>query len=205
MTFLTPFWINTYVRKFICFLLACSFLIVNKINAGEDSSFLIKRAYLDVIQKIPTREEIEWYLVYNKNGYKLAVDWLITNKQYKWNIPKEYAKILLLSTDYKQLPKTPLDRKQVRKNLLYVVGMDEEPTVENVEIAKLSLIKMAIESGGSEGEIIDYMANSLMCRATNIEESNKLNKIIRESSKKEEDTWLDVLNTILEFEDVKTK
>jgi hypothetical protein len=178
---------------------------VNKINAGEDSSFLIKRAYLDVIQKIPTPEEIEWYLVYNKNGYELAVDWLITNKSYKWNIPKEYAKILLLSNDYQHLPKIPLDRNQIRKNLLYVVGMDEEPTIENVEIAKLSLIKMAIESGGSESEIMDYMANSLMCRNTNLEENNILGKIIRESSKNENDTWIDVLNTILEFEDVKTK
>ncbi len=193
------------MRKFICFLLACSLLLVNKINAGEDSSFLIKRAYLDVIQKIPTPEEIEWYLVYNKNGYELAVDWLITNKSYKWNIPKEYAKILLLSNDYQHLPKIPLDRNQIRKNLLYVVGMDEEPTIENVEIAKLSLIKMAIESGGSESEIMDYMANSLMCRNTNLEENNILGKIIRESSKNENDTWIDVLNTILEFEDVKTK
>ncbi len=193
------------MRKFICFLLACSFLIVNKINAGEDSSFIIKRAYLDVIQKIPTREEIEWYIVYNKNGYQLAVDWLVNNKQYKWNIPKEYAKILLLSNDYQQLPKVPLDRKQVRKNLLYVVGMDQEPTIENVETAKLSLIKMAIESGGSESEIMDYMANSLMCRNTNLEESNILSKIFKESSKSEEATWLDILNAILEFEDVKTK
>jgi hypothetical protein len=178
---------------------------VNKINAGEDSSFIIKRAYLDVIQKIPTREEIEWYIVYNKNGYQLAVDWLVNNKQYKWNIPKEYAKILLLSNDYQQLPKVPLDRKQVRKNLLYVVGMDQEPTIENVETAKLSLIKMAIESGGSESEIMDYMANSLMCRNTNLEESNILSKIFKESSKSEEATWLDILNAILEFEDVKTK
>jgi len=193
------------VRKFICFFLACSFLITNKINANEDESFYIKRAYLDTIEKIPTIEEIEWYLVYNTEGYKLAVDWLVQNKEYKWNIPKEYAKILLLSKDYHNLPKMLLDKLQVRKNLLYVVGMDQEPTIENVEIAKLSLIKMAIECGGTETEIMDYMANSLMCRSTNLEENNILSKIIKESRKNENDTWLDVLNTILEFEDVKTK
>jgi len=168
-------------------------------------SFLIKRAFLDTIEKIPTREEIEWYLVYNKNGYSMAIDWLLNNKQYKWNISKEYAKILLLSKEYQHLPKMKLNQLQLRKNLLYVVGMNEEPTIENVEIAKLSLIKMAIESGGTESEIIDYMANSLMCRNTNLTESNILGKIIRESSKDENGTWLDVLNTILEFEDVKTK
>ena len=193
------------MRKFICFFLACSFLITNKINANEDESFYIKRAYLDTIEKIPTIEEIEWYLVYNTEGYKLAVDWLVQNKEYKWNIPKEYAKILLLSKDYHNLPKMLLDKLQVRKNLLYVVGMDQEPTIENVEIAKLSLIKMAIECGGTETEIMDYMANSLMCRSTNLEENNILSKIIKESRKNENDTWLDVLNTILEFEDVKTK
>jgi len=193
------------VRKFICFFLACSLLITNKINANEDESFFIKRAYLDTIEKIPTIEEIEWYLVYNTEGYKLAVDWLVQNKDYKWNIPKEYAKILLLSKDYHNLPKMLLDKLQVRKNLLYVVGMDQEPTIENVEIAKLSLIKMAIECGGTETEIMDYMANSLMCRSTNLEENNILSKIIKESRKNENDTWLDVLNAILEFEDVKTK
>ena len=193
------------MRKFICFFLACSLLITNKINANEDESFFIKRAYLDTIEKIPTIEEIEWYLVYNTEGYKLAVDWLVQNKDYKWNIPKEYAKILLLSKDYHNLPKMLLDKLQVRKNLLYVVGMDQEPTIENVEIAKLSLIKMAIECGGTETEIMDYMANSLMCRSTNLEENNILSKIIKESRKNENDTWLDVLNAILEFEDVKTK
>ncbi len=193
------------MRKFICFFLACSLLITNKINANEDQSFYIKRAYLDTIEKIPTIEEIEWYLVYNTEGYKLAVDWLIQNKDYKWNIPKEYAKILLLSKEYHNLPKMLLDKLQIRKNLLYVVGMDQEPTVENVEIAKLSLIKMAIESGGSETEIMDYMANSLMCRSTNLEENNTLSKIVKESRKNENDTWMDVLNAILEFEDVKTK
>ncbi len=193
------------MRKFICFFLACSFLIINKINANEDESFLIKRAYLDTIEKIPTQSEIEWYLVYNKNGYELAVDWLIMNKNYKWNIPKEYAKILLLSKDYLHLPKMLLNQLQIRKNLLYVVGMNQEPTIENVEVAKLSLVKMAIESGGSETEIMDYMANSLMCRSTNLEENNALSKIIRESSKNENDTWSEVLNAILEFEDVKTK
>ncbi len=193
------------MRKFICFFLACSFLVTNKVNANEDESFYIKRAYLDTIEKIPTIEEIEWYLVYNTEGYKLAVDWLVQNKDYKWNIPKEYAKILLLSKDYHNLPKMLLDKLQVRKNLLYVVGMDQEPTIENVEIAKLSLIKMAIECGGTETEIMDYMANSLMCRSTNLEENNILSKIIKESRKNENDTWLDVLNAILEFEDVKTK
>lgn len=193
------------MRKFICFFLACSFLVLNKINAAEDVSFIIKRAYLDIIEVIPTQTEIEWYLVYNKNGYEIAVDWLITNKNYKWNIPKEYAKILLLSKEYQHLPKMLLNQLQIRKNLLYVVGMDQEPTIENVEIAKLSLVKMAIESGGTETEIMDYMANSLMCRSTNLEENNILSKIIRESSKNENDTWLEVLNIILQFEDVKTK
>ena len=178
---------------------------MNKINAAEDESFIIKRAYLDTIEVIPTQTEIEWYLVYNKNGYEIAVDWLITNKNYKWNIPKEYAKILLLSKEYQHLPKMLLNQLQIRKNLLYVVGMDQEPTIENVEIAKLSLVKMAIESGGTETEIMDYMANSLMCRSTNLEENNIISKIIRESSKNENDTWLEVLNTILQFEDVKTK
>ena len=173
--------------------------------AKEDESFLIKRAYLDTIGLIPTPQEIEWYTVYNRNGYKLAVEWLMRNPRYDWNIPRPYAKILLLSKEYRELPKVEIPKEQVLVNLLFVTGKSLTLTDENVKDARLTLINNAILCSDGETEIIDYMCNSLMCRGSNLIEINKLTKIFKESNKPELEAWMDVLDEILELEDVNTK
>jgi len=192
------------VRKLICFLLVL-LMLSGEITAKEDESFLIKRAYLDTIGVIPTQEEIEWYCVYNTNGYELAVRWLLNSEKYKWIMPKEYARKILLSREYRDLPKTKINKEQVYINLLFVTGKPLSLTHESIKLASLSLINNAIICSDGESEIIDYIANSLMCRGTNIDEINKLLKIFKESSKPEIEAWMDVLNAIMELEDVNTK
>lgn len=195
------------MRKLFFLALAFLFLITGKITAKEDNSFLIRRVYLDVIGVVPTIEEIDWYLVYNTNGYVMAVDFVLQNKNCKWNIPKNLAKMLLLSNDYKIQKKRPLLREEIARNLFYVVGMNmnNPATEENIKIASLKLIDQAIASSNTETDIIDYMSNCLMSRSTNLVESNIIEKLIKDSVKSEKDTWLDVLNVILNLEDVKTK
>lgn len=189
------------MRKLFCFFLVL--LVLSKeVTAREDESFLIKRVYLDTIGIIPTQEEIEWYCVYNTNGYELAVNWVIASKKYKWNIPREYAKEILLSTEYKTFPKRKITKEQVYLNLLFVTGKQLSLTHESIRLASLSLINNAIICSNGESEIIDYMANCLMCRTTNLEEINRLLKIYKGSSKTETEAWMDVLNEILELEDV---
>jgi hypothetical protein len=191
------------VRKLICFLLAL-FLNVKEVTAS-DNPYIIRRAYIDVLGVVPTSQEIEWYCVYNTNGYTLAIDWLLACEKHKWIIPNEYSRIFLLSSEYKNSPKMRIPKQQVYKNLLYVTGTPLVVSTENVKKASIKLVEHAIACSNGETEIIDYMCDALMSRGSNLDENNRLSKIVRESSKEEMDTWMDVLGEILELEDVNCK
>jgi hypothetical protein len=68
--------------------------------SGEDKvseSKLIRRAYIDITGVLPTVTEMEWFTVYNNDGYKLAVEFLLTDKMYKLSTPKEEMKKVLFS------------------------------------------------------------------------------------------------------------
>jgi hypothetical protein len=193
------------VRKILCFLLALLVLGPIEITAKESDSFVIRRAYIDVIGVVPTTQEIEWYCVYNNDGYNLALDWLMNHKDYGCNGHIIYTKEFLMSREYKNSPKVKIEKKQVYKNLLYVTGIKEELSLDSISKAQSRLIQNAIACGDGDTEIIDYMCNALMSRDSNLKEANKLTKIIKESNKNELDTWMDVLNEILKFEDVNSK
>jgi hypothetical protein len=176
--------------------------------ANDNTSTLIRKAYIDAIGVPPTIEEIDWYLVYNKDrSYELAVDYVINNPKCKWNISKELAKLLLLSKDYKEQAKVQLLPEQIIKNLFYITGIDMNLsyTEENKKIASCRLIQNAILCSDGETETIDYLANSLMSRGTNLEEINYLTKLIKNSTKSEEETWYNVLMEIMKFPEVNTK
>ena len=196
--------INTYVRKLICFLLAL-LMISMKVNAKDNDALLIRRAYLDTIGIVPTSQEIEWYCVYNNNGYEVALDWLIKHHEYGRHSHVIYTKEYLMSKEYKNAPKAKIGKKQVYKNLLYVTGTNEELSLDSISKALSRLIQYAIASSNGDTEVIDYMCEALMSRSSNLEEINKLTKIIKDSKKNEFDTWIDVLNEILTFEDVNSK
>jgi hypothetical protein len=178
-------------------------------SEDHKESFLIKRIYLDSIGLLPTTQEIEWFCTYNDNSYETAVNWLILKNSFKWTMPEEYIKLFLNSKEYKSYKKLPLSKEQIYKNLFYVCGMDKDliPNETNIKTACIKLIECAKKCAYSDDDIIDYMAMSLMCRNTNVEENNKLRIVFNESIKNsnELNAWIDVLKTILEFEDVKTK
>lgn len=177
-------------------------------NGISNDSFFIRKAYLDTVGIVPTVNEIEWYCIYNnKNSYETAVDWLINNHpDYKWNIPKDQAKIFLMSDTYKHQPKRPLSQEELNKILLYVSGYKNYPvTEENIKKASLQLVKNALNPDLQNYEPMDYIANCLMSRSTNMTEANLISQILKQSTKSEIDTWLCVLDKLLKFEDVATK
>jgi hypothetical protein len=191
---------------FLVLLLITNFISI--VKAEDQTSNLIRKAYIDVLGLPPTIQEIEWYMVYNKNNsYELAVDFLIKNPKTKWNIPKNLAKLLLLSNDYKKQDKQPLLREQIIKNLFYSVGMNTDTpyTEDNYRTACLKLINNAVLCSDGDTEVIDYMTNCLMSRSTNLTEINHLMYIIKNTTKSEQDTWYDVLQEILSFPDVTNK
>lgn len=187
------------------FLVVALFTLVP--NAFSDDSLIIRRAYLDTIGVVPTVHEIEWYCIYNKNSYETAIDWLINqHPNYKWNIPKDQAKLFLMSDTYKEQPKRQLSQEDVNKILLYVSGYKDSPvTEENIKKASIQLIKNALNPDLQNYDPLDYIANCLMSRSTNITEANLISQILKQSNKSELDTWLCVLNELLKFEDVATK
>lgn len=192
------------MRKLLCFLLV---VLLNTSKASDKLAepYLIRRAYLDVLGVVPTIQEIEWYCVYNENGYNLAIDWLLECKKQNWVVPTEYSRIMLLSSEYKNSPKQKIPKQQVYKNLLYVTGSTLKITEDTIKNASKKLIEHAVSASNNEGEIIDYLCESLMSRSSNLEENNKLTKIIKESNKNEDDMWMDVLDEILTLEDVNSK
>lgn len=170
-----------------------------------DDSYLIRRAYIDILGIVPTIPEIEWYCVYNKNGYELAVKWLIDNSILK--LTKDQAKTKFLSDVYKKQDKRKLSKEELDKILIYVSGLKDKPvTPENVNLACIKIIKDALNPELEIGPM-DYMSNILMCRSLKINEENELNKILKEALKtnNELDSWIIVLNNILNLEDVKSK
>jgi hypothetical protein len=193
------------VRKLFCFLLALLVFNTIKVVAKDTDASLIRRAYLDTIGIVPTSQEIEWYCVYNTNGYELALDWLMNHKDYGCFSHIIYTKEFLMSNQYRNSRKVKIDKKQVYKNLLYVTGIEEELSLDSISKAQSRLIEYAIACSDGDTEIIDYMCDALMSRASNLQEANILAKIIKNSKKNELDTWKDVLNEILKFEDVNTK
>lgn len=179
--------------------------MTSKVTAKDYDSFMIRRAFIDVISVVPTLEELDWYMVYNTNGYEMAIDWLMNHKDYGCFGHVVYTKEYLMSNQYKHAKKSKIEKTQVYKNLIYVTGSKMEITPENIRSASLKLIKNVVACRSSDTDIIDYMCESLMGRTSNLEEINKLTKLVKNSKKNETQTWLDVLDEILELEDVNSK
>jgi hypothetical protein len=181
--------------------------ILTYVNTSfADDCLLIRRAYLDVLGVVPTISEIEWYCVYNNNGYELAIEWLISHKNYNLDIPKEQAKKYLLSNEYRNLKKRKLTELELNKILLYVTGYKHLPVnTENIKLASRELVINALNSDVYSS--MDYLANNLMCRSLTLKEENDMNKILKEAKKtnNEIDSWLIVLANILQLEDTITK
>lgn len=195
----------------ILHLLVLCFLALTSINVkcADQVTPLIRRAYYDVLGVFPCQTEMEWLCVYNHGkSYEVAVDWLIEHPSNRWNIPKEYMKILLLSNEYKNQKKVVIPEEEVYKNLFYLVGNKELPiTKETILLSSIKLIRYALKSTDNPLDAIDYITNSLISRYTSMEEANKLMSFYKkvDGTKPEIDVWLLVFNEILKLEDIRLK
>jgi len=191
--------------------LVLSFLIISSkvLTAVEDDSFFIRRMYLDVLGRVPTTEEIDWFCVYNKNGYSLAIDWALSLPDNKMkHYPKDQAKEILLSDGYKNYKKVPISKEQLQKNVMFSVGDgDLKLTEENFKKSCSRLIDFALSSSDTETDVIDYITNKLMSRLTNMDEANYLMLCFKNKRKtvSEKEAWMFVLDEILSLPDVKMK
>jgi hypothetical protein len=184
------------IMLYIYFFLNCS-----QLSFAKDDSYIIRRAYIHILGIIPTEEEIDWYCIYNKNGYELAIKWLVSkNKAFEEKkLPREF---------FLTKNKTLLSKDELNKIILYISGdYDKQITEQNIKESSLKIIHNSKLTALNDLEIIDNITNKLMCRSTNINEANfllgKLNFFLK--IKNENDAWLEIFNEILNLEDVKNK
>ncbi len=194
------------MRRLLTLCVICVFLIGGAF-AKEDESYLIRRAYIDVLGVVPTAEEIDWFCVYNKNSYEVAVEWILQHNSYKWDEIKGDARSYLHSNLYKTFKKMPLSTKQLNNIILYVAGDIHEATEENIRKSKQKIINHAINSTLNDLEAIDYICYRLMSRVTHLDEANYLSKKLKEfkKTKSQDEAWLDLFNEILLLEDIKCR
>jgi len=160
--------------------------------SGSDAR-LIRRLYLDSTGMPPTIEEIEWYTIYNRDGYKIAVDWVIS---YTNTNMRDYY----LKEEYKNNQPVEIPQNILNNIIKYQVG--------NLKYTNKQAELKMIEFGGNlytdPLDIIDYFSLNMMARVTHIDEANLLLRVFR-SFKNETEGYLEVISLIKEFRDFRYK
>lgn len=166
---------------------------------------LIRRVFIDITGVVPVVSEVEWYIVYNKNGYIHAIDDLLDTHPNIWGMNKEECKKFLLSDDYIYQQPAIFD---LNRSILYVTGENVEcKDIQTLEHAKNKLLHHALLNSNNFLETVDYICNILMSRETTASEANNLTAIYNNIIKKygEHAAWLYTLDAILKLKDVCTK
>lgn len=168
---------------------------------------LIRRAYLDVTGMLPTPEEIDWYVVYNRDGYQMAVDYLVKEKKGPEN---GWTPELLLSEAYRNAEATALDLRVLERNVVYLAGLwkggefSEQLLAAGSEKFIRDALLMADDNAGNA---IDYMVNALTCRPATAEEETDLLEIYNKISLKSDEAgaWKTVLMHIFQLPECRFK
>lgn len=164
----------------------------------------IRRAYLDVIGLLPTPEEIDWFVVYNRKGYPLAVNFLIQK-----DAQKQWSQDRLSAPEYMEAPEQLIERAILEKSVVYLAGLWTGEMNEAVlEAGTEKFIKNALLATDERtSDAIDYMINLLTCRPSTAAEENEFTQIFNKVSLKEDEmsSWKTVLLHILEMHDCKYK
>lgn len=203
------------MKKDLCIFAIFAFICLSDIFPGqhEDDSYIIRRIYLDVLGVVPLPHEIDWYCVYNDNGYNMALEWVLASPRDKWTQGWKHMSIedirkTLVSHNYKHFKKMPLSREQLHKQLCYIAGEEYTGDYAVVIKARSKLIKYALEATDSDVDAIDHLAYQLMSRVTNMSEANYLKGKLKDyklSLKTEQLAWECILDELLGFEDVRNR
>jgi hypothetical protein len=162
-----------------------------------------------VLGVFPTVEEIDWYCVYNKLGYQLAVEWLIRSPRRLGQpvVSAQELKSKLLSAEYTNNAKQPLTLESLHKAIFYFIGENYSTDPENLREAKIKFINYAKLEANGELDVVDRMTSQLMSRTTNLKEANQILAYLRPrlEALPEDEAWLQTLDELLTFEDICNK
>ena len=190
-----------------CLFLLCLMLFSVASGSGEEpfqrEIRLIRRAFLDVTELLPSPEEMDWYVVYNRNGYPLAAEYLAQKSRGEW------SRDHLLSSTYREAPDQLVPKEILEKNVVYLAGLWRgEMSPALFEVGSTKFIKDALEiASENPSNAIDWMVSSMTCRPASAEEENELFAIFNKVSIKatEMEALKTVLLHILELRDCKYK
>ena len=144
-------------------------------------------------------------MVYNSNGYHLALDALFEKegRDTKWSKPK------FLEMEYMQLEEQPLEIEVLERNVIYLSGMWKGTfSKELYEEAREKFIRDALRAGEEKvDDTIDYLVNGLACRPSTATELNELSQIYQKVSLKSDEmtSWQTVLMHVFQMHDCKYK
>jgi hypothetical protein len=152
---------------------------------------LIRRAFLDVTEFLPSPEELDWYVMYNRNSYSLAAEYLANKSGDVWSVQK------LLSPAYRDAPEQLVSRQILEKNVIYLAGLWRgDITPAAFEAGSSKFIRDALEiASENPSHAIDWMVSSLTCRPASAAEENELSAIFNKISLKASDA--EALKTVL--------
>jgi hypothetical protein len=190
-----------------CLFLLCLMLFSVASGSGEEpfqrEIRLIRRAFLDVTELLPSPEEMDWYVVYNRNGYPLAAEYLAQKSRGEW------SRDHLLSSAYREAPDQLVPKEILEKNVVYLAGLWRgEMSPALFDVGSTKFIKDALEiASENPSNAIDWMVSSMTCRPASAEEENELFAIFNKVSIKatEMEALKTVLLHILELRDCKYK
>lgn len=165
---------------------------------------LIRRAYLDVTGLVPTETEVDWFLVYERKGYPLAVEFLLKDG------PRAgFTRESLLSQEYQNKEEQELSREDLERNVIYLAGKFQGgvPQVSFDEAVAKFIEDAQLVGEGRIGEAVNYMVQSLACRPCSAEEETRLTRIFNQVSLKSEEfaAYKTVFLHVLELHDCKFK
>lgn len=186
---------------FLIFLINC-LIIGNLYSESFKETFLIRRMFLDIINRPPTPQEIDWFCEYNKNPYDRAVQFI--TEECKEHRAVKVDAVYLLSEEYKNKPTTPLTKQEKIEILFYLNGFDKntQQTPETVYKCYDKMIESALDGVFNITDAFDYIANLLLCRTTSVQE---INDIIEIYNKTNIHPWYDVIDYILNLDDFKLR
>ena len=189
----------TIKRGFSILVFCLSFILFNSLGqiTPHPSTKLareIRKLFLDIRGVPPSIKELEWYTSYALRGYETALDDLLNVKEKNDRI--FYLKEYYLSKEYREQPSAKIEKSTLEKIIFWQSGIREGPIFK----AKRKMVSdsLAIESDG--GDAIDYIAENLMGRITNLEEANLLLNI-RKKYPSDEEGLLAVIEAVLTFKD----
>lgn len=181
------------MRTILSLVLFFQLCLTGMCNDKVEDIKLIRRAYLDVVGVLPTVEEVEWYTVYTNGGYNMAVEFLLKDKPsgIKGSLSK-----WLTSESYKKDNSRQLSLEDTMSVFLFLAGKKKGDV--SFSESKQLLADRAVLCSSSNSETIDYICNALLCRDSNLEEANIIEKYIR-NCPSEEGMWLGVVELVITF------